>query len=155
MRFLVLTGFVTFILIMNSHLSAQVYKWVDENGKTQYTDRPPPPGMTTEKKHFNTKGAAPSSSNASGTNQPQSLSEAREALDKRQAERKEEQTKQQAKAEENKRKCVEAQTRLRMYTESPRLTVPDGAGGIAYVDDNERQKKIDQTNKDIATYCKK
>ena len=106
MRFLVLTGFVTFILIMNSHLSAQVYKWVDENGKTQYTDRPPPPGMTTEEKHFNTKGAAPSSSNASGTNQPQSLSEAREALDKRQVERKEEQTKQQAKAEENKRKCV-------------------------------------------------
>ena len=155
MRFLVLTGFVTFILIMNSHLSAQVYKWVDENGKTQYTDRPPPPGMTTEKKHFNTKGATPSSSNTSGTNQPQSLSEAREALDKRQTERKDEQAKQQAKAEENKRKCVEAQTRLRMYTESPRLTVPDGAGGIAYVDDNERQKKIDQTNKDIAAYCKK
>ncbi|GKS70193.1 protein of unknown function [Nitrosomonas sp. PY1] len=155
MRFLVLTGFVMFNLIMNSHSFAQVYKWVDESGKTQYTDRPPPPGMTTEKKHFNTKGTSPSSSNASGTNQSQNLSEAREALDKRQAERKEEQAKQQSKVEENKQKCTEAQTRLRMYTESPRLTVPDGAGGIAYVDDNERQKKIDQTNKDIATHCKK
>ena len=70
-------------------------------------------------------------------------------------ERKEEQSKQQSKAEEDKKKCIEAQTRLRMYTESPRLTVPDGAGGIAYVDDNERQKKIDQATKEIATLCKK
>ncbi|MCC8997332.1 MAG: DUF4124 domain-containing protein [Nitrosomonas sp.] len=155
MKLFVLTGFLMATLLSIPQALAQVYKWVDENGKTQYTDRPPPPGVATEKKRFNTKGGTPSSSGASGTNQPQSLSEAREALDKRQVERKEEQSKQQSKAEEDKKKCIEAQTRLRMYTESPRLTVPDGAGGIAYVDDNERQKKIDQATKEIATLCKK
>jgi len=154
-KLFVLTGFLIAMLLSIPQVLAQVYKWVDEHGKTQYTDRPPPPGVATEKKRFNTKGGTPSSSGASGTNQPQSLSEAREALDKRQVERKEEQSKQQSKAEEDKKKCIEAQTRLRMYTESPRLTVPDGAGGIAYVDDNERQKKIDQATKEIATLCKK
>ena len=25
--------------------AAQMYKWVDENGRTQFSDRPPPPGV--------------------------------------------------------------------------------------------------------------
>jgi hypothetical protein len=41
-----------------------------------------------------------------------------------------------------------------MYTDSPRLTVPDGSGGIAYVDDDMRQKKIAEANKAVATFCK-
>lgn len=159
MKLFVLTGFVLTMFFTTPQVLAQVYKWVDESGKTQYTDRPPAGGIATEKKRFNTKGGTPPASGTAASSgaasQPQSLSEAKEALNKRQTERKEEQTKQQAKVEEDKKKCVEAQTRLRMYTESPRLTVPDGAGGIAYVDDNERQKKIDQATKEIATLCKK
>jgi hypothetical protein len=32
--------------------------------------------------------------------------------------------------------------------------VPDGAGGIVFVDDDARQRKIADANKAIATYCK-
>jgi hypothetical protein len=42
MRYLVAT-----ILFMSCNLSvhAQIYKWIDENGKTQYADQPPLSGQ--------------------------------------------------------------------------------------------------------------
>ena len=67
---------------------------------------------------------------------------------------KENEANQQAKAEENKKKCIDAQGRLRIYTDTPRLTIPDGAGGITYLDDDARQRKIDDAKKQITTYCK-
>lgn len=49
MKLFVLTGFLIAMLLSIPQVLAQVYKWVDEHGKTQYTDRPPPPGVATEK----------------------------------------------------------------------------------------------------------
>ena len=40
MRIFVLT---VIILLISTATNAQIYKWVDKNGKTQYTDQPPPP----------------------------------------------------------------------------------------------------------------
>lgn len=140
------------ILLFSVTAHAQIYKWVDENGKIQYTDLPPPSNVTKEGQRLNIKSGAVSKNNE--TSKPKNLTEDRLELDKRQQQRKDDEAKQQAKVEEGKKKCMEAQTRLRMYTESPRLTVPDGAGGIAYVDDDTRQKKIDEANKAIAASCK-
>ncbi|MEK7845247.1 MAG: DUF4124 domain-containing protein, partial [Pseudomonadota bacterium] len=80
--------------------------------------------------------------------------EERLEFDKRQQKKKEEETKQQARTQEDKQKCINAQGQLRIYTDSPRLTVPDGSGGIVYVDDDMRQRKIDEANKAIAAFCK-
>jgi len=41
-----------------------------------------------------------------------------------------------------------------MYTDTPRMTVPDGTGGITYVDDETRQKRIEEANKAIKALCK-
>lgn len=148
MKVFVWIGFI--ILLNASTANAQIYKWVDEHGKTQYTDRPPPPGVPAEGKRLNIK----SSPIAGSHGQPRNVSDEREEFDKRRQERREEEAKQQAKSEENKKKCVEAQTQLRMYADSPRLTIPDGAGGVVYVDDDLRQRRIDDANKAIAKYCK-
>jgi len=59
-----------------------------------------------------------------------------------------------AKLAENKQKCVDAQSRLRVFLESPRLRMPDGQGGLEYVDDNVRDQKVKEANQAIATYCK-
>ena len=89
-----------------------------------------------------------------GHGQTKNVSDEREEFDKRRQERREEESKQQAKSAEDKKKCIEAQTQLRMYADSPRLTIPDGAGGVVYVDDDLRQRRIDDANKSIAKYCK-
>lgn len=150
MKIFVLTGL---ILLLSVTANAQVYKWVDENGKTQYTDRPPPPGAAREGQRLNIKPAASANAN-SETRKSRNLTEERLEFDKRQEKKKEDDVKQQAKAEEDKKKCIDAQARLRMYTDTPRMTVPDGTGGITYVDDETRQKRIEEANKAIKALCK-
>jgi hypothetical protein len=149
MKILVLTGL---ILLLSVTANAQVYKWIDEHGKTQYTDRPPPPEISQNGQRLNIKSITASVNNE--TSKSKNLVDERLEFNKRQEQRKEEEVKQLAKSEEDKKKCISAQTQLRMYTDSPRLTVPDGSGGIAYVDDDMRQKKIAEANKAVATFCK-
>ncbi|MCC7090334.1 MAG: DUF4124 domain-containing protein [Nitrosomonas sp.] len=138
-------------LLWSMTANAQVYKWVDEHGKIQYGDQPPP-GIAKDRQRLNLRTTTPS--NPPESNKSKSLSEEREEFDKRQKQRKEEEVKQLAKTEENKKKCLDAQTQLRVYTDSPRLTVPDGSGGVSYVDDDARQRKINDANKAISTFCK-
>lgn len=132
---------------------AQVYKWVDQNGKIQYSDQPPPSGAVQNEKKLGIK-SSPSSTSSSDDSKSKDLSTDKQEFDKRRQEKKEKETQQQAEAEENKKKCIDAQGRQKIYMESPRLTVPDGKGGIVYVDDDARQKQIDDAAKAIATYCK-
>lgn len=149
MKFFVLTGL---ILLFSAAADAQIYKWIDENGKTQYTDRPPPPEVSREGQRLNIKSAPAATNNEMGKSG--NLAEEKLEFDKRRQQRKEEEAKQQEKAEEDKKKCIDAQGQLRLYTDSPRLIVPDGGGGIAYADDDMRQKKIAEANRAIATFCK-
>lgn len=132
---------------------AQIYKWVDESGKTQYSDRPPAPGTARHEKKINIKtGIATQGGDESGKSR--NLTEERAEFEKRRQQRIEQDTKHQAEAAENKKKCVDAKTQLSMYSDSPRLTVPDGTGGLIYVDEETRQRKIDEANKLITTFCK-
>lgn len=142
---------IGFILLTVSPVTyAHIYKWVDEHGKVQYSDQPPPPGAAAGGKRLNINSAPVAGHQHNSRN----LSGEREEFDKRRQQKLEDESKQQAKSAESKKKCIDAQTQLRMYSDSPRLTVPDGAGGVVYVDDDLRQRKIDDANKAIATYCK-
>ena len=43
--------FTVLLFVFSIVANGELYKWVDNNGKTQYTDQPPPAGAaTTEKK---------------------------------------------------------------------------------------------------------
>lgn len=134
---------------------AQVYKWVDQNGKIQYSDQPPPSGAVQNEKKLGIKSSPPPSQAPSNDDsKSKEVLTDKQEFDKRRKEKQEKETQQQAEAEENKKKCIDAQGRQKIYMESPRLTVPDGKGGIVYVDDDARQKQIDEAAKAIATYCK-
>lgn len=141
------------LVLITSIANAQVYKWIDEHGKTQYSDRPPSPGEAQNEKKINIKTGI-SSTDDSEPAANKSLAEQKAEFEKRRQQRQEQEAKQQGSADENKKKCIDAKTQLTMYTDSPRLTIPDGAGGLTYVDEETRQKKIDEANKLIATFCK-
>lgn len=147
---------ILLLLLMFSFVaSAQVYKWVDADGKTQYTDQPPPSGAAQDEKKLDIKPAPPSSSNGHQSDsanvvdddKPQNFSERRSA-------RKEAKAEKERAAEELNQKCIHAQGQLKMYRDTPRLRVPDGNGGVVYVDDNVREKHIQEAQKNIAAFCK-
>jgi hypothetical protein len=140
-------------------VAAQLYKWVDENGKTQYSDQPPPSGKIQNEQKLKIYSAPAPVSTADtededDANRPKTLADERLEYDKRRQERLEKESQQKAKAEENKQKCVDAKSRLKVFSESPRLRMPDGKGGLVYVDDNVRQQKINEANEAVKTFCK-
>ena len=145
------------LLIFSFVASAQVYKWVDADGKTQYTDQPPPAGAAQDEEKLKIKPAPPSSQKNKpsdtdaddevAADKMQSFSERREA-------RKEAKAGKEKEAEELKQKCVQARGQLSMYRDTPRLRMPDGQGGVAYVEDDVREKHIQEAQKNIAAFCK-
>lgn len=140
-----------FILVIDVH--AQVYKWVDQDGNIQYTDQPPPSGAAVrdeQKMNIKTPLPTPMDSQARAG---ETLEEKMQAFKERRDSEQEAEAKQQAEAAENNKRCVSAQGQLKIFRESPRLTFPDGEGGIVYADDEMRQKKIAEAQKNIAAYC--
>jgi len=137
---------------------AQVYKWVDENGKTHYSDQPPLSSNVQKEQRLKihsvpTPVSSLDADDENGAN-TRTLADERLDFDKRRQERLEKEAEKKANAAQNKQKCVDAQSKLRVFLESPRLRMPDGQGGLVYIDDDVRQQKINEVNKEIATYCK-
>lgn len=156
MRYLV---FLFCLSFFSMPVTAQLYKWVDENGKTQYSDQPPPSDNIQNEQKLKiysapTPVSTTNTDDVNDTNSPKTLAEERLEYNKRRQERLEKKSQEKAIAEENKQKCVDAQSRLRVFSESPRLRMPDGNGGLVYVDENVRQQKINEASEAVKTYCK-
>lgn len=156
MRYLIAT-----ILFISCHLTvhAQIYKWVDENGKTQYADQPPLAGKVHNEQRLRINSAPVPVSLSDKADEedaakPKTLSDEKSEYEKRRQERQQKEIEKKTTLAENKQKCIDAQSRLRLFLESPRLRMPDGEGGLAYVDDNVREQKINEANQAVMTYCK-
>lgn len=143
------------ILLFSFSLVAhgQFYKWVDKNGTTQYSDQPPPPGAVRTEEKLNIKSGLtqPAAGKASA---PAGLAEKELEFKKRRAAEEKAEIERQAEAERNKEKCIQANSKLKVFRDSPRVSLPDGAGGVVFADDAARQKGIDEAQKDIAAYCR-
>lgn len=153
------------LLAFSFSAQGQLYKWVDKDGKTQYTDQPPPPGAARNEKKLEIKSAPaqPAAAKAGDKDKdkadgkasaPKTIAEKDLEFKKRRVAEVEAETKQQAEAKQNQEKCTQAQTKLKTFQDTPRITIPDGKGGSIYADDAARQKNIDEAQKDIASFCK-
>jgi len=151
---------LTILLLLLSFsvaVNGQVYKWVDADGKTQYTDQPPPSGAAKDESKLNIRPAPPSSNikKISDSDSEEEVAEDKmQSFSERRTARKEAKEEKEKNAEELKQKCVHAKGQLKMYRDTPRLRMPDGKGGIAYVEDDVREKHIQEAQKNIAAYCK-
>lgn len=143
------------VLLFSFSLAAhgQFYKWVDKNGTTQYSDQPPPPGVARDGERLNIKSGLvqPTAGKASA---PGNLAEKELEFRKRRAAEEKAEIERQAETERNKEKCIQANSKLKVFRDSPRVSLPDGAGGVVFADDAARQKGIDEAQKDIAAYCR-
>lgn len=149
MKWMILSALLCFYSI-SAH--AQIYKWVDEQGNTQYSSQPPAATAARSERKLNIK-VRPTPKSEQPVSATKSIADERAEFDKRRKKKMEDKEKRQVEARAKSTKCFHAQGRLKTYRDTARLTVPDGKGGIQYVDDQLRQKKIAAANKDIETYC--
>ena len=141
------------ILLATATVAAQVYKWVDKDGKVQYSDTPPPASATkTEAKKIDTSPAA-----AAVAAPAKSLQDRVKESDKRKADLAEKAKKTEADektAEINATNCTNARSAVRELETGRPLVRTTEAGTREYLSDEARQADLTNARKSVADFCK-
>jgi len=129
----------------------KIYKWVDQNGTIQYTQLPPPAGV----KVLEVRSAPPPADDAAA--ERARVQQETEAMDERMKERQEATAKAELRAknrEIRKQNCVTANKNLVELQQGgiKRYRLPDGT--VLRLSEEDRQKRIADTQKEITDNCK-
>jgi len=140
-----------FLIVASTNAWAEVNKWVDNQGQVHYSDQPPPPDVQAK-----TFGSASEGSASAVAAEPTFVQQ--EAVLKRaqlaeqaaaaQAAQK------QAAANTLKANCEAAQQNLRSLQSGARIMDIKPSGERYYLDDAQRQQRIDKAQQDISNLCK-
>jgi hypothetical protein len=134
---------------------AQQYKWVDQDGKVRYGDTPPPGVQATPLKPAVSAPAAPRAAAKKDSGTTELSPEA--AFRKRQQERQEKEekaAKERTDAEAKRVNCERSQASLRSLQSGQRITTTNAAGERVFIDDEERAKEIERTQRAVNDWCK-
>src|SRR3989449_8808413 len=127
---------------------AQKYRGVNKDGKGG-SGAPPPPGVEA------TSLKPPPAGAPAPTTAPKANPEA--AFRKRQQERQEKEeksAKERADAETKRVNCEQAQASLRTLQSGQRISSTNAAGELVFIDDEERAKEIERTQRAVNDWCK-
>jgi|ERR1017187_6181799 hypothetical protein len=144
--------------------SAQMYKWVDSDGKVQYSDKPPPSNIKTEKLRAPPPAPSPpAASEAKGGAQkdatkagPKTAAEQEQAFRKRQldaAKAQEEDAKKQAQASDKAENCRRAKAALANLQIGGRQMRVDDKGERVYLDDQQIAQETAKAQQEAAAAC--
>jgi len=144
--------------------SAQMYKWVDADGKVQYSDKPPPSNVKTEKLRAPARAAStPAASEVKGAAQkdaakagPKTAAEQEQAFRKRQLEAtkaQEAEGQKQAEARDRAENCKRAKAALANLEMGGRQTYIDDKGERAFFTDQEIAQATARARQDAASVC--
>jgi len=140
---------VILCLLMPSPSTAEVYKWVDNDGKTNYTQLPPPPGYESE-----TVREAPSP----GVAPAPPATELQERFEEEQKERENNAAvagQERKNAEIMRLNCDAATRNLAVLEQEGQRRYMNADGELLRPTDEERQKLIDQAKQQMKKYCTK
>jgi len=127
--------------------SAELYKWVDENGVTQYSQRPPPGNTDVQTLNVPENSADQSALDKLKT-------QVNKADEMREARLKDQELKRQAEEEKvvKEENCRRAQARLASY-QVPNALIAQADGSRVRVDEATRLKELAASKEMIVTYC--
>jgi len=153
--FLTRTGLLAVVtaLLMAVHMSAsaEVYRWVDENGRVHYSDKP----VSDKAKTVDIKtGPAPAPATNDGLDRK---SRTEQYLRARELERAEIDRKQKEKKRlkaERKTKCAAAKKEYKRQVTALALYYKNKDGSRKYLEDDERQKSQAAAKAEIKKWCK-
>ncbi|MGH8632202.1 MAG: DUF4124 domain-containing protein [Burkholderiales bacterium] len=135
----------------------QLYRWVDENGGVQYSDRPPPPGAGSRPQQIKKKPRTPPPAASENQQAPRTYVEQDAEFRKRQVEKAEKEAKEQQErqaAADRKRRCDEARNQLAGLQAGGRVMKYNAAGEREFLDDKGRAEEVARTQKAVADLCK-
>jgi hypothetical protein len=133
---------------------AQQYKWVDQNGKVQYGDAPPP-GVKAQRLKPPTSGPAPAAAAKPDDKGGKGLSP-EAAFRKRQedAEKDRQKQAQDEQAETAKREnCARAKEQLRQLESGQRIARTDAKGERYFLEDSQLQQEAARTRQIVQQSC--
>jgi Domain of unknown function (DUF4124) len=140
-------------LVTPAH-AQQLYKWVDSNGRVQYSDRKPPDGG---KQVQEVHGAVSSIGSQGGGAGGKSPAELDKDFQKRHQEQAEAQQKQQQAGAEQKQRsesCDAARRNLAALQSGVRIQRYNENGEISYLDDAGRPQEIARSQQLVQQNCK-
>ena len=127
---------------------ATIFKWIDKEGITHYTQQAPPAGIESE-----TLKPPPS---IDGSDAEKVFEKQQKYLDAGRLERQKRARAQQRKAEEKaikERNCELSRARLKSLTDRPRVLLIQNDGSAIRPTEEQRQEKIAKSKKDIKETC--
>ncbi len=167
------------ILLATATVTAQVYKWVDKDGKVQYSDTPPPvdgkdaPKKVDIKPASGAAGSPAAKTDAAKTdaakkggdkdaakaaqNKPLTLEERNKESEKRRTEQAEAEKKaaEQAKVDKaNQDRCKEATRYMRDLETGRPISTTDDSGERKMLDDNARAAELARARNAMNESCK-
>ena len=140
------------LMMFATAAAAQLYKWVDKDGKVRYGDTPPPGVKATPLKGPSGPASAPS---AATKGEKDKLSP-EAAFRKRQedaAKDREKEAKSQQEAAVKKENCARAQEALRTLESGDRIARVDAKGERYYLEDSEIAKQVAQARQAVQQSC--
>ncbi len=145
------------LLLVSTHALAELRKWVDAEGKVQYSDQLPPPNVKAKILHIPASAAAPGVVAGSSPVQAKTIAEREAELKKAQLDKKQAADKvalEQARIAAEKENCSAAQLNLRTLQDGTRMLVVDAKGQRSYLDDEQRRQRIEKGQENVKTFCK-
>ncbi len=127
---------------------AQVYKWVDENGRTHYGEKPPAGVKATE---VGVPQASPSQPAPADWKQKE-LESQRQRIEREGREAKEGQREKRV-TQARERECAQARRQLSRLEEQIRIYKRDSKGERVYLEDKDRPAAIAAEKRTIAENC--
>lgn len=167
------------VLLAAATVTAQVYKWVDKDGRVQYSDIPPPPDAKSEPKKVDTRPAAGAASvpakapladatkgttkDAKGnakdapSDKPKTLAELNQESEKRRTDALDAEKKvgEQAKVDKaDQDRCRDATRYLRTLETGLPISTADDTGERKVLDDGTRATELAKARKIMSESCK-
>jgi hypothetical protein len=144
--------------------SAQLYKWVDSDGRVQYSDKPPPSNIKSEKLSAPARAGAPAASEGKDGTQkdaaqaaPKTAVEQDQAFRKRQldaAKAQGEEAQTQAKTRDRAENCKRAKAALANLQAGGRQVRIDEKGERVFLEDQQIAEETAKAGDEAAAACK-
>lgn len=137
-------------LVAIAPAGAQVYKWVDEKGRTHYGERPPAAGKS---KEVPIRESTPKGDRAAGAAAPL-LKDQETAFRQRQVKREEEEAKAAKESAERERQCKNARGDLAELQVQRRVFTRNDKGEREFMSDAERESKVARLQSEVNRLCR-
>jgi uncharacterized protein DUF4124 len=138
---------LVYLMLFSPVLLAKMYKWIDADGNTHYTQSPPPDGIESETIKVPGKVDAESAQ--------KSLEEKKKKVDsyqKQRNEKAEELAKEEEEKKLNSKNCEIARSNASTL-ERPRVNLKDSEGNFYSASEEERVRRLNQAKEDVKKYC--